>query len=240
MTTKKMKVEIWSDVTCNFCYTAKRKFESALSQFKDNDKIEVVWKSFELAPTLKTEPNKYFPQFLSELRGLSSEQVSNMIDQAENSVKDVGLEFNLRKAIPANSFNAHRLSHMAKHHGLQDKAEESLFKAYFTEGKNIDDSSVLIQIANEIGLDTTSVKSALESSKYADDVRQDIYEAKEAGVRSVPFFLFNTATTVSGAQDSKVFLETLETTFAQWQSENDHSNSEIIGEQSCKIGEDCM
>lgn len=239
MTTKKMKVEIWSDVTCTFCYTAKRKFESALSQFKDSDKIEVVWKSFELAPELKTDSNKQFPQFLAELKGISIEQSKGMIDQVAASVKELGLEFNLYTAIPANSFNAHRLSHLAKHYHLQDKTEEGLFKAYFTEGKNIDDISVLIQIAGEIGLDTTSVKDMLESSKYADEVRQDIYEAKEVGITSVPFFMFNNTTTVSGAQESKLFFETLEKTFAQWQTENHYLNSEIMGGQSCKIGENC-
>jgi predicted DsbA family dithiol-disulfide isomerase len=239
MTTKKMKVEIWSDVTCTFCYTAKRKFESALSQFKDRDKIEVVWKSFELAPELKTDPNKHFPQFLAELRGISIEQSKGMIDQVAASVKELGLEFNLYKTIPANSFNAHRLSHLAKHYHMQDKTEESLFRAYFTEGRNIDDTSVLFQIANEIGLDTTSVKNMLESSKYTDEVRQDIYEAKEAGVTSVPFFMFNTTTTVSGAQDSKLFLETLGKAFAQWQTESHHLNLEVMGGQSCKIGEGC-
>ncbi|MES2678799.1 MAG: DsbA family oxidoreductase [Bacteroidota bacterium] len=231
METKTMKVEIWSDITCMYCYTAKRKFESALSQFKDKNKIEVVWKSFELAPDLKTDPDRFFPAFLAELRGISLEQSREMIDGVANMVKEVGLEFNLHKSIPANSFNAHRLSHLAKHSQMQDKTEERLFKAYFTEGKNIDDIPTLVQLATEIGLDTSAVKKALESTDYANQVKADISEAKEAGITSVPFFIFNAKATISGAQESKVFLQTLERAFELWQAEET---------QSCEIGKDCI
>ena len=123
-----MKVEIWSDVTCTHCYTAKRKFEHALSQFENRDKIEVTWRSFELAPGLKTDPNKFLPQFLQELQGISLGKVQEMINHVTDSAKKVGLEYNLNKAIPANSFNAHRLSHFAKVRGLQDKIEERIFR----------------------------------------------------------------------------------------------------------------
>ena len=230
MKAKKMKVEIWSDVTCSFCYTAKRKFERALSQFKDKDKVEVVWRSFELAPDLKTDPKKYFPQFLAELRGLTLEQATGMIDHVANSAKADGLEFNLRKAIPANSFKAHRLSHFAKQYHLQDETEERLFKAYFTEGKNIDDLSILVQLAAEIGLDTIAVKRALDSTEYIDQVKADISLAKEMGITSVPFFTINSEAKISGAQDSDVFLEALERTFEHAQAGCSHS---------CEIGKDC-
>src|SRR5580765_1227921 len=147
-----MKVEIWSDVTCTHCYTAKRQFERALSQFKNSDKIEIIWRSFELAPEFKTDPDKFLPAFLQELRGISLDQAQDMIDHVTNAAKGVGLEYNLNKAIPANSFNAHRLSHFAKAMGVQDKMEERMFKAYFLEGKNIDDIPSLTELAKEIGL----------------------------------------------------------------------------------------
>jgi predicted DsbA family dithiol-disulfide isomerase len=237
--TNKMKVEIWSDVVCPFCYIAKRKFESALSQFKDTTNIEIIWKSFQLAPDLITEPNNNLHQFLAEHNGMSLEQAMEVSDQVANAAKQVGLVYNFAKAIPANSFNANRLSHLAKHSDLQDQAEESLFKAYFTEGKNIDDIPTLIQLGKEIGLDTTEVKNTLESDRYADEVRQDIYEAKQAAVTSVPHFVFNTKMVVSGAQDSKTFLETLEKAFTEWQIENQKPNLIVTEGQSCKIGEDC-
>lgn len=232
---KKMTVEIWSDVTCTFCYTAKRKFENALSQFSNKDNIEVIWKSFELAPGLKTDAGKNLPRFLAELKGISLEQAQGMTDHVTNLVKEVGLTYHLNNAIPANSFNAHRLSHLAKDHHLQDQAEERLFKAYFTEGKNVDDLPTLIQLAAEIGLDPGEVKSTLESTGYADEVRKDLAEAQQRGVTSVPFFVFNGKTTVSGAQDSSVFLKTLEQTFTQWQLKN----SEMNEGQSCSVDGNC-
>ena len=235
-----MKVEIWSDVICTFCYTAKRKFEAALTRFKDRHKIEVVWKSFELAPDLKTDANKYLPQFLAELHEIGLEQAKGMTDNVTNTVKEVGLVYNLNKTIPANSFNAHRLSHFAKDHNLQDIAEERMFKAYFTEGKNIDDIPTLIELANEIGLDILKVKTMLGSTKYADKVRQDIYEAKQMGITSVPHYVFNKSIKISGAQDSSVFFDALEKTFAQWKLENEQVKSEISTGQSCKIGESCL
>ena len=235
----KMKVEIWSDVTCTHCYTAKRKFERALSQFKDRDKIEVIWRSFELAPELKTDPNKFLPQFLQELQGISLKQAQDMINHVTDSVKEVGLEYNLNKAIPANSFNAHRLSHFAKVRGLQDKMEERLFNAYFIEGKNIDDIPSLVELAKEIGLNVSEVKNILETAKYADQVKQDLAEAKQIGIASVPKYIFNTNTKISGAQDSKVYLEILEKEFAQWKTDKVKSESEIIKGQSCNIAEDC-
>lgn len=234
-----MKVEIWSDITCSFCYIAKRKFESALELFKERDKIEIVWRSFELAPGLKTDAGKKLPMFLAELKGISLEQAKGMTSHLTNFVKEIGLVFNLDEAIPANSFNAHRVSHLAKDYDLQSNAKESLFKAYFTEGKNIDDIQTLIALAKEIGLDTTEVKGMLESVKYAEEVRLDVNEAKQAGITSVPYYVFNAKTKVSGTQDSKVYLETLEETFAQWKLETQQTILEISGEQSCKIEEDC-
>lgn len=235
-----MKVEIWSDVTCTHCYTAKRKFENALAQFKDNDKIEVVWKSFELAPGFKTDATKYLPEFLAALQGISLKQSTDMINHLTNVVKEVGLVYHLDKAIPANSFNAHRLSHLAKSKHLQSQAEERLFKAYFTEGKNIDDIPTLIQLATEIGLDATDVKNMLESTRYTDEVRQDIDEARQAGIKSIPHFVFDTKISVSGARETGDYLEILEKTFSQWQPENQKTVSAINDGQSCKIGEDCM
>jgi predicted DsbA family dithiol-disulfide isomerase len=212
-----MKVEIWSDVTCPFCYIAKRKFENALSHFKHKTHIETVWKSFELAPGLKTDPNKNLYLFLSEHRSMTLEHAVSASNQLTQVAKGVGLQFDLSKAIPANSFNAHRLSHFAKDYRVQDKTEEALFKAYFTEGKNVDDISTLKEIAEEIGLDVIELQDVLKSDLYAEEVRQDIAEAKQLGIQSVPYFVFNRKWTIVGVQDSKMYMEKLEKAFFEWQ-----------------------
>ena len=238
-TNNKMEVEIWSDVMCPFCYLGKRKFEIALSQFKDTPNIEIIWKSFQLSPEMITEPGKNIHQFLAEHKGISIEQAKGFNDQITNAARQAGLVYNFDKAIPANSFKAHRFSHLAKHHGLQNESEEKLFIAYFTEGKNIDDISTLVQIGVEIGLDATEVKNVLESDQYTDEVRRDIYEAHQVGVRGVPFFVFDNKYAVSGAQESKVFLEVLEKAFPAWRKENPLPIFEIIEGQSCNPDGEC-
>jgi len=235
----KMRVEIWSDVTCPFCYIGKRNFESALSEFKGTESIEIIWKSYELAPGFKTDAAKNVHQFLAAHKEISLEQSIRISDQVADIARQVGLVYNFHKAIPANSFNAHRLLHLSKNLKLQDKAKESLLEAYFTDGRNIDDIPTLIALGEEIGLDSTEVKNGLESDQYADEVNQDIFEAKQQGVTSVPSFVFDKKLTVSGAQNSKTFLELLEKTFAEWRIENPEANFIVTDEQSCTINGAC-
>ncbi len=216
-TQNKMTVEIWSDVMCPFCYIGKRKFEAALVEFPNRDNIQLVWKSFQLAPEMKTDTTKSIHEYLSEHKGFSLQEAKQMNDHVTQLASEVGLIYNFDKSIVANSFNAHRFTHFAKQNGKQNEAEEKLFQAYFTEGKNIDNYSTLIQLGAEIGLDTTALKTVLESEMYADEVKQDVYEAKQVGVRGVPFFVFNRKYAVSGAQESQLFLQTLEKSFTEFQ-----------------------
>lgn len=217
---RRMKIEIWSDVVCPFCYIGKRKLEAALAEFKHASDIEIIWKSYQLSPEMKAVPGKNIHQYLSDHKRISLGEATAMNNQVADWARQVGLQYNFDKAIPANTFMAHRFSHLALHCGLQNEAEEKLFSAYFTEGKNIDDVETLAQIGTEIGIDPGMVKSTLESDKYADDVRNDIQEAYSLGLRGVPFFVFDRKYSVSGAQDSKVFLNTLEKAYDSWRKEN--------------------
>ncbi len=205
-----MKVEIWSDVMCPFCYIGKRKFELALQQFTHHEKVEVEWKSYQLNPHVKTDAGKPVHQYLAERKGISIEEAKRMNEHVTNIAKEVGLIYDFDKAIVANSFDAHRLSHFAKLQGLQNKTEEALFAAYFTQGKNTADKDTLIQLGNHIGLDTEGVKEMLESDILSEEVKYDMDEAEKFGITGVPFFVFNRKYAVSGAQNSDVFLETLE------------------------------
>ena len=207
-----MKVEIWSDVICPFCYIGKRKFEKALAQFDHQNEVEIVWKSFQLNPDMKTEAGKNINQYLAEAKGWTLDHAKSMNEHVSNMAKEVGLTYHFDKAIVANSFDAHRFSYLAKKHGLQNEAEEKLFAAYFTEGKNTADHNTLIQLGADIGLNPDEVKKMLDSNEFADEVRQDIYEAQQVGVRGVPFFVFDEKYAISGAQDSAVFLQALNKT----------------------------
>lgn len=204
-----MKVEIWSDVMCPFCYIGKRKFENALKQFENADQVEIIWKSFQLDPDMKTDPNKNTHQYLADRKGWTYDYAKQVSSQVTGMAKEVGLEYHFDKAVVANSFNAHRVSHLAKQYRLGDAMEEALFKAYFADGKNIDDKATLMQLADNIGLNVEEVEKVLDSNLYADDVNKDIEEAQQVGVRGVPFFVIDRKYAVSGAQDSDVFLGAL-------------------------------
>lgn len=235
----KMKVEIWSDVVCPFCYIGKRKFEIALEQFKDKNNVEIVWKSYQLMPDMVTDPDKKVYQLVSEKHSIPLEQSKQMHSQMTQTAKELGLVYDFDKAIPANTLKAHQLIQFAKANGKQDEAEETLFRSYFTEGKNVDDILTLLEIGVTIGLDKAALKEALDKGTYISKVQADINEAKQVGVRGVPFFVFNRKNAVSGAQDPKAFLETLEKSFAEWRKDNPESKLEVIQGAACTPDGEC-
>lgn len=194
---------------CPFCYIGKRNFELALKEFPQKEQVEIEWKSFQLNPAMVTDPSKNINEFLAEHKGISVAQAKQMNDRVTEMAREVGLLYDFDKAIVANSFDAHRLSHFAKKHGVQNAVEELLFKAYFTEGKNTADHEILIAIAVEAGLNSEEARTMLASNQFADDVNSDIYEAQQVGARGVPFFVFDYKYAVSGAQPSELFLQVL-------------------------------
>lgn len=212
---KKMKVEIWSDVMCPFCYIGKRKFEAALAQFEHKDQVEVVWKSFQLNPTLKTDPTKSTVEHLAESKGWTLAYAREMTAHVANMAKEVGLNYNFDKAVVANSFDAHRVIQYAKTQGKGDAMEEQLFKAYFIDGKNTADHATLTELATAIGLDASIVKQVLASDQFATQVQQDIYESQQIGVGGVPYFVLNNKYAVSGAQQPETFLGALQKAWSE-------------------------
>lgn len=204
-----MEIEIWSDVVCPFCYMGKRKFEIALEQFPQKDEVKVLWHSFQLDPAAKRVQGKDIHDYLAAKYGRDREWAKERNDEVAARAKEVGLEYNFDNAIPVNTFDAHRLIHLAAAHGLQGKAEERVFAAYFTEGKDIGDFNTLVSLGVEIGLDGEETRLVLASTDYADLVKSDIEEAESLGINSVPFFVFDRKYAVSGAQPSHLFLETL-------------------------------
>lgn len=232
-----MKVNIWSDIRCPFCYIGKRKFEAALEKFAHKDKVEIVWRSFQLDPRLKTQTAISAYDYFANLKGQTREEAVEMHEYVAQVASKVGLEFNFDNAVVANSFNAHRLIQFARTKGLGDAAEEQLFKAYFTDSKNIDDKAVLLQIGVSIGLEETSVKQVLDSDAYAKEVKEDELRAQAIGVRGVPFFVFNDKRAVSGAQSPDLFLETLK---ESWEEYEEEKKGLIISEgESCTTDGSC-
>jgi predicted DsbA family dithiol-disulfide isomerase len=230
-----MTIEIWSDVMCPFCYIGKRKFEKALAQFPQKDEVEVVWKSFQLNPDLVTDATKNTTEHLAESKGWTLEYTQGVTAHVTELAQKVGLTFDFDKAVVANSFDAHRFSAFAKSKGKQDAAEERLFKAYFTEGKNTADAETLIQLGQDIGLDGAEIKAMLDSDAFSEAVNLDIYEAHQFGIRGVPFFLFERKYAVSGAQESPVFLQALEQVFKETMVEG----PSVLAGESCDLEGNC-
>ena len=204
-----MKVEIWSDIVCPFCYIGKRKFEKALDAFDAKENVEIVWRSFQLDPEMKFVPGQSVHEYLGKRKGATSKEGKQMNDSMTAIAKEVGLEYNFDKAIINNTLDAHRLLHLAKIKGLQNELKERLFKAYYTEGRNIGDTDTLVQLGEEVGLSAADVESTLYSETYKEEVMLDQYEAQQASARGVPFFVFNNKYAVSGAQPTDVFTRIL-------------------------------
>lgn len=210
-----MKVDIWSDVRCPFCYIGKRKFESALEQFEHKDQVEVEWHSFELDPDTETQPGINAYDYLAKRYGKSREWAEETHRNVAETAAQVGLDFNFDISVVANSFDAHRLIQLAKSEGLGDQVEEALFKAYFTEGKDISDHSALTDIGTAIGLEKLTVQRMLRSTDFTAEVRNDEQTAQNIGVRGVPFFVFNQKLAVSGAQPPETFLGAMQQAWGQ-------------------------
>ncbi len=232
-----MEIKIWSDVRCPFCYIGKKKFEDALEKFPQKDGVKIIWKSFQLDPTIKTDPSLSNLDYFVKTKGVSVEQARQMLSGATNMAREAGIEFNLEESIPANSFMAHRLIQMAKSKGLGSEIEEALFKAHFEEAKNIDDIQVLTGVATSIGMDAEEVKNILASDAFAYEVKQDEMEARKIGVRGVPFFVFDDKYAISGAQPLEAFLETLEKAWKDYQTKT--TNLEITVGDSCSTDGNC-
>jgi len=233
-----MKVQIWSDVMCPFCYIGKRRFEEALTAFSHQDKVEIEWKSFQLNPTLKTNTQINVYESLAESKGWQLDYAKQVTGQVAEMAAQVGLDFNFDKAVVANSFNAHRFSHLAKKHNLGDAAEEQLFRAYFTDGKNVDDADTLVDLGASIGLDAAEIRDALNDKEaYAADVHQDVFEAETLGIRGVPFFVMDNKYAVSGAQATDVFVNTLNTAYQEWEQGN--NGLSVTEGPTCDIDGNC-
>lgn len=205
-----MRVEIWSDVVCPWCYVGKRRFDEALAQFDLADDVEVVWRSFELDPGAPREREGDYVGRLAAKYGVSEDDAQAMVDRMVSVADVIGIEMRFDRARLGNTFDAHRLLHLARDRGVQSALKERLFRAAFTEGRPIGLRSELVLLAGDAGLDPDEAAQVLEGGEYADDVRADEREAAALGARGVPFFVFDRRLAVAGAQPVEVFLEVLE------------------------------
>ncbi|HEX2848900.1 MAG TPA: DsbA family oxidoreductase, partial [Acidimicrobiales bacterium] len=184
-----MKLEIWSDVVCPWCYVGKRNFETALARFPHAAEVDVVWRSYELDPSAPREREGDYETRLSRKYGTSVDQARAMIARVVDAGAGAGLDMRFDRQRPGNTFDAHRLLHLAGEHGLQNEVKERFLAATFTEGEPIGDPETLARLAIDAGLPSDDVDAVLASDRYADGVRADEAEASAIGVNGVPFFV---------------------------------------------------
>lgn len=233
-----MKVEVWSDYQCPFCYIGKRRFEKALTQFPHRDQVEVVFKSFELDPQAERDVKMSQDEMLMKKYNMTAQQVKASNDNLTAQAKAEGLEYHLERTILTNTFDAHRFMHFAATKGKEKEVNERLFLAYFTEGKHIGDHQTLAALAAEVGLDQAEVAEMLAGNQFTAEVRTDEQEGSLLGVRGVPFFVINRKYGISGAQPTEVFLDTLQKVWTEehpLQMVNESTDANACSDGSCNI-----
>ena len=205
-----LTVDIWSDVVCPWCYIGKRRFEAALEQFEHRDDVTVLWHSFELDPEAPPVAEGRSAERLAAKYGMTVEEAAGRQAEITTLAAQDGLTYDLAESRGGNTFDAHRLIHLAAEHRLGDAAMERLMQAYFSEREAIGDRETLQRLAVEAGLPAEEVREVLEGERYADAVRADERAATQIGIRGVPFFVLGRKYGVSGAQPAEVLLQALQ------------------------------
>lgn len=205
-----MELEIWSDIACPWCYVGKRRIEAALEQFDQSEQVNVTWRSFELDPAAPKEASASAAEILAAKYGMSADEARERQQQLAGIAAGDGLEYHLDEQRMGNTFDGHRLVHLAAEHGLQDAMKERLFRARFTEGRQVSDQAVLAELAGEVGLPEDQVTALLESDRFAQEVRDDERVAQDLGVTGVPMFVVDRKFGASGAQPPEQLLALLQ------------------------------
>jgi predicted DsbA family dithiol-disulfide isomerase len=205
-----MQVEIWSDVICPWCYIGKRRFEMALANFAQKESVTVIWRSFELDPKSPQQYPVTLEEMLARKYNVSLQEAASMNARVSGLAQEIGLTYQLSKARPGNTFDAHRLLHFATSRQLGDKAAERIMQAYFSESLAVGDRAALAKLAAEFGIDESEALALLESDAYSSEVRADQARAAKYGISGVPFFVINETIGISGAQPVETFAQALE------------------------------
>ncbi len=211
---RRMTVEIWSDVVCPWCYIGKRRFEEALAMFVARDQVDVIFRSFQLDPDAPAWEPRPIVEVLAGKYRSSLEQAQEMLYRTTATAARHGLEFDFAKIRGANTFNAHRLLHLAADYGKQGEMKERLMNGYFTGGAPIGDTETLVQLATEVGLDEADARKVLENDDYSEEVLIEQRTAQELGITGVPFFVIDRKYGVSGAQSSDILIDVLQEAWA--------------------------
>ena len=204
-----MRVEIWSDIVCPWCYIGKRRFERGLGMVDERDDVEIIHRAFQLNPSMPKGQVRDHREHLMAKYGLSETQAAAMQQQMERTAAAEGLEFHLAGGVTGNTFDAHRLVHLGRQRGRQDAVIERLFRAHFTEQRSIFDVDALVALAGEAGLESAEARAALSGDQHEDGVNTDLRDARSFGISGVPYYVIDRRYAISGAQPPELFAEAL-------------------------------
>lgn len=232
-----MKIQVWSDIMCPFCYIAKKNFEKALENSPFKNEVEVEWKSFQLDPGFGERSGSMpISDYFIKQKGFSKSQFVQFQTQLKQMGTASGITFNQERTIAADTFKAHKLLHLAKENGKADAMEEALFEAHFVNGKDIADIDFLVSLAAQMGLDEEKARKVLSNEKYDYEVQQDIMEAKNLGISGVPYYILGNKYAISGAQPAEIFAKALQQTYKEGlESFTPESNDSVCGPDGCSI-----
>lgn len=239
-----MKIEIWSDIACPYCYIGKKKLQKALDQFPHRDKITLEYHCYELNPDLpKKALTKSFFEYFAESHQMTIEEAKENCEQIAELGRSVGLNFNFDKIVVANTSDALRLEKLAQVKGLSDRIGDIFFKAYFNDGEDVSDRSTLIRLGTQIGLSETDIVNILDSQTYLKEIEKDIeYSENGLNLEYIPFYLFNNKHIVQGSISVEDYLNVLTKSFAEWEKNgiaNTDGKGDVINGQSCSIDGVC-
>lgn len=241
MTTPKMKVEVWTDIMCPYCYIGKVHYERAIKQFEHADEVELVIKSFQLSTDLPDKGNGYpVTEYLVNKAGYPKESINKMFDNIEKLAESAGIKCDLRNSVAANTLDAHRLIKLAATKGLESEVTTLISKAYFEQAKDYSDIELLVAIGTQVGLEEENIREMLASDRFKKEVADNIKEAHKLNIDTVPTFLFERKYAIVGSEPVSTFLETLNKAYNSWKSDiNIDKGINITKGKSCPIDGVC-
>jgi len=238
---EKMKIEVWTDIMCPYCYIGKIHYEQALQQFEHADEVELEWRAFQLNPDLPDKGNGYpVREYLVNSAGYSEESIDSMFANLKKLADDAGVPFNLPHSIAANTRDAHRLIKLAAKKGLDSAVVGKLGKAYFEEAKDYSDWDLLVSIGTEVGLEEEEIRRMLESDDYLYEIKQDMQEAANLGFDTVPTFLMDERQAIIGSEPVDLFVKVLNKTYNNLKSRTEKEKVlEVSMGKSCNADGTC-
>lgn len=230
-----LRIDVWSDIACPWCFVGKRRLEQALQQFPHAEHTQVVWRAFELDPAAPKERDPAISnnERLAKKYGMSVEQARLNSNRLVQVARGEGLAFDFDRLRSGNTFDAHRLVHLAQQRGLQDAMKERFLKAYLEEGALMSDPGALTRLATEVGLDEGEVADVLASDMFSEAVREDEDEARQLGINGVPCFVFDGRLAVSGAQSPQVLLSALHQAWSDLDATPAFEEGAVCGPDGC-------